>query len=120
MGADFAHAACRYESVDLNSYRVVSTLTSVDTLFQLGVSDLSTRAAILRQTELTRDEGGDMSPRPASAPPADLEPPAGKHKEMEPEDKLQEREEEGASPAPSAPLSDEPEEVRLRGAVMGV
>ncbi|XP_037079548.1 E3 ubiquitin-protein ligase LRSAM1-like [Pollicipes pollicipes] len=41
----------------------------------LGVSDLSTRAAILRQTALARDED-ELKPRAPSAPPAETPPSA--------------------------------------------
>ncbi|XP_043213529.1 E3 ubiquitin-protein ligase LRSAM1-like [Amphibalanus amphitrite] len=82
-------------------------------LLELGVTDLSTRAAILRQTELVREEGADMSPRPPSAPAGDLQPApaAAGGTEMEPEDKLAE-EGEAERPAPSAP---EPEEGAMAG-----
>ncbi|KAF0296859.1 E3 ubiquitin-protein ligase LRSAM1 [Amphibalanus amphitrite] len=83
-------------------------------LLELGVTDLSTRAAILRQTELVREEGADMSPRPPSAPAGDLQPapaaPGGA--EMEPEDKLAE-EGEAERPEPSAPQPEETEVIFL-------
>ena len=95
-----------------SSVGTISILTShCFTSLQLGVSDLSTRAAILHHTELTRDEGGDMTPRPPSAPSADIEPRPASRPELEPEDKLPEGEEERATP--SAPPGEEAEGVSL-------
>ena len=103
-------------------HHCIMSLTVTDAAwFQLGVTDLSTRAAILHHTELARDEGGDMSPRPASAPPEDLEPPQHTPRaELEPGDKLDEEAEGGEASAPSAPDDEEVSRMGCMGDVWSV